>query len=410
MTKEQQTLTVNGQLLNKQNRKRYSVMTALNNRFTTYGYEPVDIPTYESYDLYTSIRGTVHRHDMVKTIDPSGEILVLRPDVTIPLMKQVAKQHYNHPINSRYYYTLKVYRHSFGEGKHKERTQSGVELLGDDSIEADAELIALAIHSLRDLSIVDFKIELGHAQFLNRLLEQLKLTNEQNKRLKQLIHSKNLIELTPFLDKYVLDSSLKRAIEQIPLMYGEPDEVFQRAKEFILTDAMTCDLQYLQDLYQMLKDYGVSEHIVIDLGLVNHMDYYSGIIFQGFVQTVGKPVLMGGRYDELAKQFQANLPAIGFAIDLETLLLGLPTDNIKDNINDIGITYIKTRRKEAFSFASLLRDSNYKVIVNSQRNEPCRLTIAFLDEKIKVKQRDKTIHFQSTKDVYDWLSLREEKH
>lgn len=259
---------------------------------------------------------------MVKTIDPSGEVLVLRPDATIPIMKQVAEKRYRESMALRYFYTLKVFRHSFGQGQQKERTQIGVELLGNDSIEADAELIALAIHSLRDLKIKNFKIELGHSLFLKALLEQLQLAEEPYKELKQLLHSKNLIELTPFLNKYVSDESLKASVQQIPLLYGRPEEVFKRSQTLALTEQMKSSLQYLQSLYEILIDYGVHEHIVIDLGLINHMNYYSGIVFQGFIQTVGKTVLMGGRYDDLAKRFKTNIPATGFALDLETLLLG----------------------------------------------------------------------------------------
>src|SRR5690625_2209024 len=164
MTKEQRQLKNNYQTLNKKYQQRYSMISRLNNRFETYGYEQIEIPTYESYDLYTSIKGTVHRQDMVKTIDPSGEVLVLRPDITIPIMKKVSEQRHKQPTNVRYYYTLNVFRHSFGTGQNKERTQSGVELLGNYSIEAVAELIALAVYNLRDLYlqyfIIEFVIEL----------------------------------------------------------------------------------------------------------------------------------------------------------------------------------------------------------------------------------------------------------
>src|SRR5690625_3762010 len=126
------------QLINHKNKQRHTVISQIQKRFVTYGYEQIDIPTYESYDLYTSIQGTVHRQDMVKTIDSTGEVLVLRPDVTIPIMKKIADQRIKKPTNMRYYYTLNVFRHSFGIGQNKERTQAGVELLGDQSIEADA--------------------------------------------------------------------------------------------------------------------------------------------------------------------------------------------------------------------------------------------------------------------------------
>lgn len=399
-------MTKGQQRLQKYHQQSFAVIHTLNNRFKTYGFEQIDVPTHESYDLYTTIQGTVQRTDMVKTIDPSGEVLVLRPDVTIPIMKQVAEKRYRESTALRYFYTLKVFRHSFGQGQQKERTQIGVELLGNDSIEADAELITLAIHSLRDLKIEDFKIELGHALFLKALLEQLQLAEELYKELKQLLHSKNLIELTPFLNKYVSDESLKVSIQQIPLLYGRPEEVFKRTQSLVLTEQMKASLQYLQKLYDILIDYGVHEHIVIDLGLVNHMNYYSGIVFQGFIQTVGKTVLMGGRYDDLAKQFQTNLPAIGFALDLETLLLGLPKAQIISRRKNISITYTCKRRREAFAFAKRLRERHYEVITTATKDEIFSIQIHFNKINILVITEKETITFQSTKEVYNWLHLR----
>lgn len=406
MTDQLQTFYKKEQSLTTQNRKRFALIERINKRFATYGYEPIDIPTYESYDLYTSIKGTVHHRDMVKTIDSSGEVLVLRPDATIPIMKQVAKQHKEQLQNFRYYYTLKVFRHSFGKDQQKERTQSGVELLGDNSIEADAELIALAIHCLKDLGITDFKIELNHSQFLNRLLEQVQLTEEQNKRLKQLIHSKNLIELTPFLKEHVTQPSLRQMLQHLPLMYGALEDIFKEIKVNALFTSMKRDLDYLQRLYQILKDYGVEQHIIIDLGLINPMEYYSGVIFQGFVPSVGKPVLMGGRYDQLAKQFQANLPAIGFAIDIETLLLGLAMKTFNQETNMINLTYDSNKRKEAITFATILRDLQYHVLMNDPRASFYNMDISFQKEKITVLQNDEIYYFQSTEEVIDWLKLR----
>src|SRR5699024_2725994 len=127
-------------------------------------------------------------------------------------------------------------------------------------------------------------------------------------------------------------------------------------------DTMQSYLQYLQDLYKLLIDYRVSEHIVIDLGLVNQMDYYSGIIFQGFLPTVGKPVLMGGRYDELAKQFQANIPAVGFAIEIDTLLGSLTASKTVPLMIDLLLSYDQTYRREALSLATLLRNHHRRVI------------------------------------------------
>src|SRR5699024_7607679 len=108
-------------------------------------------------------------------------------------------------------------------------------------------------------------------------------------------------------------------ITSLPFLYGKPEEVIDRARALPLTDAMHQTLDNLMEIYDYLDAYGIKDHIVADLSLINHMDYYSDIIFQGFIEKVGKPVLMGGRYKPLASLFTANIPAVGFACNLDVL-------------------------------------------------------------------------------------------
>lgn len=407
MTNERIQLSNNGQSFVRRFQKRQQIISKFHQRFSIYGYEQIDVPTYESYDLYTSIQGTVHRHDMVKIIDPSGEVLVLRPDVTIPIMKKVADEYTERPIDvQRYFYTLSVYRHSFGEGNQQERTQTGVELLGDNSLEADAEMIALAIHNLRDLSLKNFKIECGHAKFVQSLMDDLSLTTTEQDQLNQLIHTKNMIELRPFLNELNIDEATKESIEQIPLMYGRPAEVFKRAESLVLNKAMEQNLNYLKQVYALLHDYGVSDHIIIDLGLINQMAYYSGVIFQGFVETVGKPILMGGRYNDLSKQFQGDIPAIGFAIDIDTLLSSFSKGSNYKTEGPIIVTYKRPERKRALSFIQQLRSRNYRVIAlnDEQRNYDTdnSTVINFQKNTLQIKKQT----FTTTEELYNWLQKR----
>lgn len=383
-------------------KRQKDIINTLKNRFMTYGYEQIEIPTYESYDLYTSIQGTVHRHDMVKTIDHSGEVLVLRPDATIPLMLKMVNEK-EHPIESRYFYTLNVFRHSFGSGHDKERMQAGVEYFGNNSVETDAEMIALAIHSLKDLAFDDFKIELGHAGFFKELIDPLTLTPTQLNELKGLIQTKNIIEINPFLNKLDVHSSLKQAIQTIPLLYGHPREVLKRAMDIAYSKQMKNKIKRLHNIYDLLKAYGFEKYIVIDLGLINHMDYYSGIIFQGFANSIGKPVLMGGRYDQLAKQFQASIPAIGFATDINVLLSGLPKREEDDQHIDIILTYANEYCHQALTLASILREKNYRVLTSpldcERYKKQADATINVMGDSWQLIKNNKSYNIQSIDDI-----------
>src|SRR5690606_736369 len=205
---------------------------------------------------------------------------------------------------------LDVFRQAVDSRDFTERTQAGVEYFGNRSPEADAEIIALAIHILKDVQIENFKIELGHAGFFKQLLEKLTFNIPDVNELITYIEAKNVPELEQFINRANVDKNIGEIISSLPFLYGSPSEVIEKAKRLPLDDMMLDTLKNIEEIYQILVSYGVEDDVVVDLSLINHMDYYSDLIFQGFVEKVGKPILMGGRYDTLANQFDANIPAI----------------------------------------------------------------------------------------------------
>lgn len=344
---------------------RQRIISTLKKRFSTYGYNQIRTPTFESYDLYTSTNGTVNKQDMIKAIDNRGQVLVLRPDITIPITRQIAMNEKKIINDLRYFYVLDVFRQSFDDTEGTEKTQAGIEFFGRNSKAVDAEVIALAIHVLKDFQFKHFKIELGHAGFLKQLINKLGLKQHDLNQLKQLLQAKNVIELRPFLTHLQVEQQMIERIIKIPELYGEPASVINEAKKITLNSQMDNKLDSLLDLYKRLKEYNVENHLVLDLGLINHMNYYSDIVFQGFVDTIGKPILMGGRYDQLANQFNASIPAIGFACDVEILFKGIQQQNEPAILVDIIINYDKTNRKYAIRLATELRELQYSVLTYS---------------------------------------------
>src|SRR5690625_4446683 len=282
--------------------QRQQLIQQLKHRFITFGYDEIFTPTFESYDLYATMNGTVNHHEMIKTIDNTGQVLVLRPDITIPLTQKIA--HYNKTLHLdlRYFYVLNVFRQSPETNEHRESTQAGVEYFGNPSAEADGEIITLAIQILRDLHIPSFKIEIGHAGFFKQLVKEMNLHQQDLELLKSSIQAKNVTEMEQLLKRLSVNPTLQQIATSLPFLYGEPTAVLKKANELPLSNTLRSTLQNISSVFSVLESYDVIDNIVMDFSLINHMDYYSDIIFQGFIEKIGKPVLMGGRYDRLADQ------------------------------------------------------------------------------------------------------------
>lgn len=353
--------------------KNAYLFRTIKNIFLSFGYSEIKTPTFESYDLYQSITGTVKPDSMIKIIDPSGKILVMRPDVTIPITKMQVSADSPIPLSKqRLFYIENIFRLSEGHQGKKEWTQAGVESFAPSSSETDAEIITLAAQVLRSLGFGSIRIQVGLASFFRPLLEQIPLTTADRKELQSLIRAKNIPELELFLAERKLPEDLRQLLIQIPYLYGEFNEVIERAKAISFSDSMVKEIQKLEVLHHILELYNVDRYVSLDLGLINHMDYYSGIIFQGYVENVGKPVLMGGRYDQLASQMGRSMPAIGFACDSDALLEALSQNNLfTPDIPQIDavLTYDDQRQKEAIQTAEMLRENGLRIMVTSQSED-----------------------------------------
>ncbi|UJL46932.1 ATP phosphoribosyltransferase regulatory subunit [Virgibacillus sp. NKC19-16] len=390
---------------------RDSLIETLKCRFTTYGYKQIRTSTFESYDLYAGLTGTVNKDEMIKVVDASGKVMVLRPDVTIPISRMTALNNTNYP---RVFYVLDVFRQTPAGDEQKERTQAGIEYFGENTAQSNAEVLMLAIHTLKDLGFSNFKIEIGHAGFFKELVEKAAIKPDDLEVLLALIQSKNIVEIKPFLENLAIDTDLRTAIQAIPLLYGDPLNVIERAKEIIQNENMQAILQSLSDVFNVLKDYQAEDYVVFNLGLINNMNYYSGIIFQGFVNNVGKPVLMGGRYDNLGVQENKQMPAIGFAFEIDYLLDALRQQNLATGHSappDMVIYYVKDKQKVALAAAYQLREEGYQVLTfpNDTNGEVNALyTVRYEKNKQLLRGNNETKDFTGTEELVARLQAKRE--
>ena len=397
------------ELLFNENDKFERVIKTINKRFTTYGYKRIKTSAFEQYDLYSKVNSSINQNEMMKVIDRTGQVLVIRPDVTIPITRELAQNFPSLSSELRYFYVQEVFRQQVERNDSIESTQAGVEYYCQGSAEADAEVIALACHTMKDLGFMQIKIELGHADFFNEIVQKLSITTQQISQLKSLIQAKNVVEIGPFLESLNVEKEVRDIIERIPFLYGNPADVSERMKGIVLSQKMQDTFDYLLDVYDILKMYGLEQYIVIDLGLINQMGYYSGVIFQGYVEKFGKPVLMGGRYDRLGDEFGAALPAIGFACEIESLVKATESRDVSPRLLiDVKIVYEDTRLAEGIAIANELRERNYSVVSLPEKKEQVVrqqsvCTIRLEEASNMLLYKEKRIPFDHLKELVDLL-------
>lgn len=381
---------------------RQAIIRQLKKRFNTYGYREILSPVFEPYNLYATMNGTVNEQEMIKTIDNTGQVLVLRPDVTIPLTKQIAANETTLSEHLRYFYVLDVYRQTNETKEYHQSLQAGVEYFGNPTPEADAEVIALAVHLLQDCGVNHFKIELGHAGFFKQLAKEMNLGREELLQLQQLIQAKNIPEMEKLLETLALPKEITQTVASLPFLYGQFDTVLSKIEKLSLSPALEQILTNIAAIYDVLKAYHVAELVVLDLSLINHMDYYSDMIFQGFIEKVGKPVIMGGRYNQLAEQFHANFPAIGFACDVDLLLSGMENEHLpQEPLVDIALIYNKRYENKAIPLAVSLRNAGYELFTYTEKmatKVPKTKAVIYIDDRnqrIIVENQERTFTNQA---------------
>lgn len=285
--------------------------------FENHQFHRVITPALEFFDLFLTDSSGISAESMFKTTDNNGRIVVVRPDSTLPIARLVSTRMQNEVLPVRLYYNQAVYRNNPSyTGRSNEIMQMGIELIGSKGKRADLEVITTAIQSLKAVS-KDFRIEVGHSMLFSTLIEALNADDDLKEQIETFIENKNYSALNDALDKLEQDDTVK-AIKTIPSLFGGV-EVFEKAERIIKHPKALEALSYLKSLYQQLSKLDMGDKIIVDLGLVQHNDYYSGIVFSGYVLGYGDAILSGGRYDKIFDEFNCSMGASGFAININHL-------------------------------------------------------------------------------------------
>lgn len=331
-----------------------------------YGFRDIQTPSFEFFDIFSQERGTVASKDMYKFFDRDGNTLVLRPDIT-PSIARCAAKYYkeeNLPIRLCYMGNTFINNTSY-QGKLKEVTQLGAELINDDSIEADAEMLALTIACLLQSGLSEFQVEIGDADFFRALVEEAGFEEEEEiTNLRELIEKKNMFGVEEIVKSKDISDELKDIFLKLPELFGTQD-ILTFAKGLTRNKRAMKAIERLEKLYDILTEYEYEKYVSFDLGMLSKYNYYTGIIFKAYTYGTGDAVATGGRYDNLVGQFGKEAPAIGLAIVIDQLMLALSRQKllVEPEPSDTLILYGREYRKQAVALAKHFRKSGMNIIL-----------------------------------------------
>ena len=350
------------------NRKQ-KLQEKLHRVFHQYGFEDIETPTFEYFEVFSKEVGTIPSRELYKFFDREGNTLVLRPDFT-PSVSRACATYFNpeKEVVSLCYTGNTFINNSSFRGRLKETTQMGVERMGDDSPEADAEILAMTVECLLAAGLTEFQVSVGQVDYYKAIFAQTGLSQEEEEELRELISQKNYFGVEELVKNKNMDKSLARVLSQLPQMFGST-EVLEKAKSLTDNPQALKAVARLEEIYELLKVYGYEKYVTFDFAMLSKYHYYTGIIFQAYTYGTGEALIKGGRYNQLMKHFGKPAASIGFAIVVDNLLMALSRQKIEMEGEEgvTVITYRKENRIQAIQKAKELRAQGRNVALRPEK-------------------------------------------
>jgi len=343
---------------------KLSVQSRVHGVMSQYGFKDIETPTFEYFDIFSKERGTASSRQMFKFFDRDNNTLVLRPDVTPSIARCVAKYYKDEDMQIRLCYTGNTFVNTPPyKGKLQEVTQVGAELFNDGTSDADAEMIALTVECLLKSGLKEFQLEIGHADLFRGLVEEAGLSDADTAKLQELIEAKNFFGVEDLLDNLTISKELSEVILKLPELLDNLDESIEFVSKRSKSERVKKAIERLKNIESILEIYGFSDYVTIDLSMLSHYSYYTGVIFRAYTYGNGEAVATGGRYDGLVGQFGKETEAIGLAIVLDQLMLALSRQKLLDTdaLSGSILLYSSDCRKETLALASKLRNEGTKL-------------------------------------------------
>lgn len=283
--------------------------------YERFGYKKYRMSTFEEYDLYLDNKNFLSDKNIITFNDMNGKVLALKPDVTLSIVKNTRA---SDSSTEKLYYLEDIYRLDKHSRSYRQISQLGLECFGANDAYMTCEVLRLAALTLKYIG-ENWIITLSHAGFALKFLEDLGLPPAARHSLTECIRQKNAHQLAALAGKYGVAPAAANLLAEITTLAGDFRRTLERARAISITRSMTDAVDQLEAAYGAVELAGFGDRFRLDFSLVNDIDYYSGIIFQGYAEGVPRPVLSGGYYGSLMKKFGRDTGAMGFAVYLNEL-------------------------------------------------------------------------------------------
>ena len=270
------------------------------------------VPIFEYIELYKEVYADFDEEKTFKYIGKDGKVIALRWDFTIPIARHYFSQKTDK--EARFSYFGKVYRKEKSyKGKSNENYQAGIELINNPGISGNIECLNILQKSLQKLELSNIKLELGSAKFFNRICELVR----DKQRFTEILDKKNISEMEKFVDENdYLDENIKALLLKLPRLFGDINMLDQ----IILETQDKYIIQSLKELRNTYEQIENKNNIIFDLSMCPNMEYYTCLMFKVYSPYSPEPIVSGGRYDALYKNFKKDIPAIGMGFYLNNIL------------------------------------------------------------------------------------------
>ncbi len=343
--------------------KKKVIVDRMRSVIDLYGYNGIETPTFEFFDIFDSEKGSVETKELFKFFDRDGNILVLRPDMTPSIARCAVKYYTEEDMPLRLSYVGNTFINNLNyQGRLKETTQIGAELIGDDSVAADAEIIAIVINIMLKSGISEFQVDIGQVDYFKGLIAEAELDSTTAENLRKLIQEKNYFGVEELLDSSNCNDSVKNVFLRLPQLFGSY-EILDEARALAGNEISRNAVERLIELSRCLDEYGLLKYISFDFGMLSRYEYYTGIIFNAYTYGTGDSIIKGGRYDKLLAQFGTDVASVGFAVTVDQMLVAMSRQkiNIDTDDNIKAIVYSKKYEKTAIKLATNMRNNGQKV-------------------------------------------------
>ncbi len=362
--------------------EKLKLQTSLLNKLHEYGYKDIQTPTFEFFDLFSDNIGTTPSQELYKFFDKEGNTLVLRPDFTPSIARACAKYFMEDNSPLRFCYMGNTFSNvSDLQGRLKESTQIGAELINEGSVSSDAEVISLAIECMNAADLKDFQISIGNVEFFKGMCQEYGIDESSEMDLRDLISNKNVFGAQEILDNLNISAEIKDKILKITELFGSID-VVKSAYELVSNERSVKALDRLCEIYDLLNNKGYSNVVTFDLGMLSKYNYYTGVIFRAYAYGYGEAVIKGGRYDNLLNEFGKKAEAIGFAAVVDQLFSAVNHQNDNDSTEMRYLTIALGKGRLAKRTLELLEQIG--ITCEEMKDKDSRKLI-FVNEELKLK-------------------------